>query len=133
MVSKSTVVSLFVASGVVGCGASGSSGSGGFGGGSDAGEGDAGTGTGTEAGSPGTIGTPGAGSCGDGACNSGESCTSCALDCGQCPACLLAPSCSNALGIPTSPTPRADLSQGGSDAVVDAGADAEAGAPPTPV
>ncbi|MEO8876792.1 MAG: hypothetical protein ABI461_14460 [Polyangiaceae bacterium] len=50
--------------------------------------------------------------CGDHKCNGDETCGSCSLDCGQCAACALAPSCSNALGIPSSPSPRPDLDQG---------------------
>jgi hypothetical protein len=60
--------------------------------------------------------------CGNGVCDASEDCLSCPLDCGQCPACALAPSCSNALGAPANPAPRPDLYQG--DSAPDAGADA---------
>jgi hypothetical protein len=67
-------------------------------------------------------GNDGPTTCGDGRCAGGETCLSCSLDCGQCPACALAPSCSNALGAPSNPTPRPDLDQG--VALPDAGTDA---------
>jgi hypothetical protein len=70
-------------------------------------------GLGGEAGSP---------ACGDGLCNGGETCETCSLDCHECPACALAPTCSNALGLPSHPTPRPDLFIGTSSP--DAGADA---------
>ncbi len=41
--------------------------------------------------------------CGDGVCEPGESCTTCANDCGQCPTCTLAPSCSQGLALPSQP------------------------------
>jgi hypothetical protein len=47
--------------------------------------------------------------CGDGICDNGETCTSCADDCGLCRMCSAAPSCSNAGGVPTHPATRADL------------------------
>lgn len=104
---------------LVGCGASGS-GDGTF----DAPSGGACDGSGCVDG--GTSGAFDAGpaappSCGDTLCNGTETCRTCPRDCGECPKCDYAPSCSNALGIPTSPTPRGDLYQG-TDAP-DAGAD----------
>jgi hypothetical protein len=54
--------------------------------------------------------------CGDGVCESGETCTSCHDDCGDCPACNAAPSCTNADGVPTSPSHRADLDVGNGEA-----------------
>jgi hypothetical protein len=77
---------------------------------------------GGEAQAPLHKGDSGPPTCGDGVCNGKETCISCSLDCGQCEACPLAPTCSNALGEPTSPTPRPDLDQG----LADAGADADA-------
>src|SRR3954471_11702052 len=77
---------------------------------------------------PGPVGQFDAGPpvCGDGSCNGSETCRSCPRDCGECPACSLAPSCTNALGIPSHPTTRYDLDQG-----VDADAGPEAGLPST--
>jgi hypothetical protein len=111
----------FVGGGVViGCGASGSTGdSSGFNSPSCDASGDC---PGIDGGVAPPIGTLEAGppSCGDGICNGTESCRTCPRDCGECAKCSLAPSCSNALGIPANPTPRADLDQG---VDVDAGPD----------
>ncbi len=41
--------------------------------------------------------------CGDGICATGESCTTCPNDCGKCPACNAAPSCSDGLSLPSAP------------------------------
>jgi hypothetical protein len=67
--------------------------------------------------------------CGDGKCAGGETCRTCARDCGECPKCPLAPSCTDAVGVPSSPTLRGDLSQppvksdgGAADAGVPTGA-----------
>jgi hypothetical protein len=49
------------------------------------------------------------GMCGDNACTGGETCTSCPGDCGPCPMCSAAPSCTDAVGVPTMPKPRPDL------------------------
>jgi hypothetical protein len=115
MASRWTIVALSAAEtvGVVtGCGASGTTSLEGAGT-SDAGE---------DAGSLATVtGDAGPGTCGDGRCSAVESCRDCAIDCGQCPRCDVAPSCSNALGVPTHATPRPDLSEG-----VDLGPDAGA-------
>jgi hypothetical protein len=46
----------------------------------------------------------GAPMCGDGVCNGTESCTTCPADCGQCPACTLAPSCTGASSVPANAT-----------------------------
>jgi hypothetical protein len=102
---------------VPGCGASGSTT---LGGGYYA-NGDAGEDAATSA-AP-AIPTPEAGPavCGDGACSGTETCETCSLDCGLCPACSLAPSCSEAVGLPVNPTPRWDLYVGES---IDAGPDA---------
>src|SRR5262245_9151434 len=111
---------------LIGCGASGS-GSSGF---DDPGLCDGGDCADTGTGGHNTTGSfeagpPPAPSCGDGICsNDVESCRTCPRDCGECPACNLAPSCSNALGIPTNPTPRADLSSGVDEPKADGGTDA---------
>jgi hypothetical protein len=42
--------------------------------------------------------------CGDAVCSGDETCKTCPNDCGECPACGFAPSCSNALAIPSQPT-----------------------------
>ena len=113
MVSR-WAVGLFATGILAGCGASGTTGGGGY-------SGDAGP----SAAPPPVPSVPvpeaGPATCGDGACSGGENCETCSLDCGQCPACLLAPSCSEAVGIPVSPTPRVDLNVGES---TDAGPDA---------
>jgi hypothetical protein len=41
--------------------------------------------------------------CGDGVCAKSESCTLCPRDCGECPKCELAPSCSDGLALPSQP------------------------------
>jgi hypothetical protein len=50
--------------------------------------------------------------CGDGRCNGSETCLDCRDDCGVCPKCAGAPSCTDAAGVPTMPQPRADLDVG---------------------
>lgn len=47
--------------------------------------------------------------CGDGACGVSETCGACPDDCGECAKCGAAPSCTDAVGTPTSTTLRADL------------------------
>jgi hypothetical protein len=42
--------------------------------------------------------------CGDSACNGDETCATCPADCGACPACTLAPTCTGASSVPSSPT-----------------------------
>jgi hypothetical protein len=44
-----------------------------------------------------------AGVCGDNVCQEDETCITCPNDCGQCPACAGAPSCSNGLALPSQP------------------------------
>jgi|SRR5579883_2614328 len=51
--------------------------------------------------------------CGDGVCSPGEDCNSCPDDCGACPACNFAPSCTDAFGVPISPTPEPNLNDPG--------------------
>ena len=48
--------------------------------------------------------------CGDGTCSADETCRACSQDCGVCPKCPLAPSCSDAVGVPSNPIFRGDLS-----------------------
>jgi hypothetical protein len=43
------------------------------------------------------------GVCGDNVCSKDESCVSCPTDCGQCPACNAAPSCSKGVALPSQP------------------------------
>ena len=50
--------------------------------------------------------------CGDNVCSVGETCTSCEKDCGACPACQAAPSCTDSVGVPAMPTERQDLDRG---------------------
>jgi hypothetical protein len=54
-------------------------------------------------------GTPDAGSdaaavCGDGVCETTETCVNCPADCGDCPACSYSPSCTGASSVPSDPT-----------------------------
>jgi len=65
--------------------------------------------------------------CGDSRCDTGETCRTCPSDCGACKKCPAAPSCTDAVGVPSNATPRPDLFQ----SYVDAGALPEAGAPLT--
>lgn len=55
----------------------------------------------------------GPGVCGDFVCNPGEDCTSCPDDCGACPSCDYAPSCTDAVGVPTSPMAEGNLNDPG--------------------
>jgi hypothetical protein len=41
--------------------------------------------------------------CGDGTCNGTETCANCPADCGVCPACSVAPGCTGASSVPSSP------------------------------
>lgn len=52
-----------------------------------------------------TDGNLGDGPCGDGVCNGNETCQTCPVDCGQCMACSLAPSCTNGASLPANLTP----------------------------
>src|SRR5262249_42562449 len=54
---------------------------------------------------PGDAGAPppDASVCGDNVCGPAETCRTCPTDCGQCPACNAAPSCSEALALPSQP------------------------------
>jgi len=47
--------------------------------------------------------------CGDGICSGTENCEVCPVDCGQCTACSLAPSCSNGASLPASFSPLSNL------------------------
>lgn len=49
----------------------------------------------------GTDAAPVEPSCGNEVCEQGEDCESCPRDCGQCPKCDLAPSCTGAVAVPT--------------------------------
>jgi hypothetical protein len=62
--------------------------------------------------------------CGDRVCVSGETCKACPSDCGDCPKCNLAPSCSNGLALPSQPAMIAfdDLAKPMPPATTDAGA-----------
>ncbi len=51
----------------------------------------------------------GPGTCGDTRCSSAETCRTCPKDCGVCPKCASAPTCTGAEGVPSSTTPRLDL------------------------
>src|SRR5262249_24761682 len=53
--------------------------------------------------------------CGDQRCNGNETCLTCPGDCGACLACSAAPSCTDALGVPASPTRRYDLDVNATD------------------
>ena len=50
--------------------------------------------------------------CGNSICEKGETCLSCVDDCGACPACNAAPSCTDAVGVPANPSARDDLDIG---------------------
>lgn len=62
--------------------------------------------------------------CGDHSCEQAESCKSCPSDCGECPKCNLAPSCSEGLALPSQPTTSSfdDLSKPADPPKTDAGA-----------
>lgn len=51
--------------------------------------------------------------CGDNVCNNGEDCLSCEEDCGKCPECGHAPSCTGAIGVPINPTTEGNLCEPG--------------------
>jgi hypothetical protein len=76
--------------------------------GSDRGIGSGGTGT------PGggDMSIPPAPRCGDALCNGDETCLTCQDDCGVCPSCKSAPSCTDSAGVPSNPSHRNDLDVG---------------------
>lgn len=43
--------------------------------------------------------------CGDTACNGDETCATCPADCGECPTCMVSPTCTGASSVPANPTP----------------------------
>jgi hypothetical protein len=51
--------------------------------------------------------------CGDNICSGTESCVNCPADCGMCPACSYAPSCTGAASVPSSPTALASFNNNG--------------------
>jgi len=53
-----------------------------------------------------------ASTCGDSKCTGTETCLSCHDDCGDCPQCNAAPSCTDAVGVPANPSHRVDLDKG---------------------
>ncbi len=53
------------------------------------------------------------GTCGDFVCNVGETCANCSRDCGVCPACDYAPTCTGAVAIPTMSTALASFNNNG--------------------
>jgi hypothetical protein len=61
----------------------------------------------------GTDGPIEGGTCGDGTCSTTESCVTCPADCGICPACTEAPTCTGASSVPSSPTPLASFNNAG--------------------
>lgn len=68
------------------------------------GTGGAGSTGGADPGLTADAGTPQKAVCGDGVCAEDESCLDCPTDCGQCPACNAAPSCSKGVALPSQPT-----------------------------
>jgi hypothetical protein len=63
--------------------------------------------------------------CGDGTCAGDETCVTCPADCGTCPACQLAPSCTGASSVPADATPLASFDNNG-QSLYSSGADAGA-------
>jgi hypothetical protein len=61
----------------------------------------------------GTGGSDAAPMCGDNECNGTENCVNCPADCGECPACSLAPSCTGASSVPSSPEALASFNNNG--------------------
>jgi hypothetical protein len=64
--------------------------------------------------------------CGDGVCNGKDTCETCPDDCGACPVCDLAPTCTGAASVPASPTALASFDNG-TQTVYSSGTDAGAG------
>jgi len=65
--------------------------------------------------------------CGDGVCNAKENCETCPDDCGNCPTCDVAPSCTGASSVPASATPLASFNNG-SQTMYSSGVDGGVGA-----
>jgi len=65
-------------------------------------------------------------SCGDGTCNGKETCVTCPDDCGACPACDLAPTCTGASSVPADATALASFDND-TQSVYSSGVDAGAG------
>jgi hypothetical protein len=61
----------------------------------------------------GSGGSDAAPMCGDNVCNGTETCVNCPADCGDCPACALAPSCTGASSVPSSPMALASFNNDG--------------------
>jgi hypothetical protein len=61
----------------------------------------------------GSGGSDAAPECGDNICNGTENCVTCPADCGECPACALAPSCTGASSVPSSPMALASFNNNG--------------------
>jgi hypothetical protein len=51
--------------------------------------------------------------CGDGVCQSPETCDTCPADCGMCPACAFSPSCTGASSVPANPMALASFNNAG--------------------
>jgi hypothetical protein len=66
--------------------------------------------------------------CGDFICNGDETCLTCEQDCGECPKCTGAPSCTDAIGVPVNPVHRVDLDLGEPVSKSDAGVSSSDGA-----
>ncbi len=69
-----------------------------------------------------------AGSCGDGVCNTNETCADCSPDCGTCPVCDLAPTCTGSVAVPSSAGPLTSFDNG-ERAIYSSGVDEQTGKP----
>jgi hypothetical protein len=68
------------------------------------------------------------GECGDQVCNIDENCESCSPDCGRCPVCDLAPTCTGSAAIPSSAKHLEDFDNG-ERTLYESGVDEDAGTP----